>query len=754
MHPLFVTRLTAVDSHLGHARNYVSTDILRRIMKDYFGFQVKFVENITDIDDKIILRARQQHLLAKFKEDNGGEKGVVSDKVRDTTESAFKQYIQKNLPLLPEDTTPATLAAQLATVYQQVLDGKALTGDDPPGEKEGKIKMHINTVTSAAEALQAPSSDFFKKSDDVLLPYIDSLYSSTIDSNNHEIFEKLAKKFELRFFEDMKSLNVLEPDLITRVSEYVPQVVAFVEKIVNNGFAYATPDGSVYFDIDAFEKGGHFYARLEPWNRNDKSLQADGEGALSKTTGVKRNDSDFVLWKASKPGEPAWPSPWGPGRPGWHIECSAMASDALGREVDIHTGGEDLKFPHHDNELAQSEAYWSTKKDSAPWVNYFLHIGHLGIAGLKMSKSLKNFTTIRSALASGWTARSLRTSLLLGSWQDKIEMGDELITAVNSWESRLDNFFLKAIDVSKHPTHNKDTEADKTMLEALQHTKDEFHAAMCDSFNTPTAMRAMSSLVGKVNSAEALADATILEVARWITKMVALFGLDEEGDLKDEKRIGWAGVTIPAAAEPFVYPLSQLRDSVRPEARSAGFSLDKIGEFIATAESQTKDVKDTDSSKRYKVVFDHFTNDLKKLVEQKSPAKDFLILCDQVRDKYLPEVGIYLEDRDPLPAMVRPLDKTVAAELSARKDAAAKKKQEAEARKAAEEDRKKQLAEKAKLSHSEMFKTEEYSAWDDQGIPIREKGGDDVSKARKKKLVKEWEKQKKLHEGWLQDAQK
>lgn len=130
------------------------------------------------------------------------------------------------------------------------------------------------------------------------------------------------------------------PDVLTRVSEYVPQVVNFVEKIISNGFGYDSPDGSVYFDIDAFEKAGHFYAHLEPWNRNDKSLQADGGGALSKVTTVKRNDSDFALWKASKPGEPSWPSPWSPGRPGWHVECSVMASDVIGKELDIHSGGE------------------------------------------------------------------------------------------------------------------------------------------------------------------------------------------------------------------------------------------------------------------------------------------------------------------------------------------------------------------------------------------------------------------------------
>jgi len=182
----------------------------------------------------------------------------------------------------------------------------------------------------------------------------------------------LARFWEAKFFEDMARLRVKEPDTLTRVTEYIPEIVEFVKRIVENGYAYEVA-GSVYFDTNKFDATkNHFYAKLEPWSKGNKDLLEEGEGrfpphrppvttlpsslsgALSNSTG-RRSAADFALWKASKPGEPFWSSPWGPGRPGWHIECSVMASAILGDNMDIHSGGIDLAFPHHDNEIAQSE---------------------------------------------------------------------------------------------------------------------------------------------------------------------------------------------------------------------------------------------------------------------------------------------------------------------------------------------------------------------------------------------------------------
>lgn len=231
-------------------------------------------------------------------------------------------------------------------------------------------------------------------------------------------FDAVSRHWEKMFWEDMKKLNVKFPTVITRVTEYIPDIIDYVKKIMENGFAYES-GGSVYFDTEAFGKHkDHNYGKLEPWSVGNTQLAIEGEGewAKQKKVSEKKTKNDFALWKKSNPGEPAWESPWGLGRPGWHIECSAMASHILGDTLDVHCGGEDLRFPHHDNELAQSEAYYQHKQ----WVNYFFHTGHLHIDGRTMSKSKKNFITIKEALET-YTPRQIRMLYLLYRFNDPMD---------------------------------------------------------------------------------------------------------------------------------------------------------------------------------------------------------------------------------------------------------------------------------------------------------------------------------------------
>ncbi|KAF2465139.1 uncharacterized protein BDR25DRAFT_306797 [Lindgomyces ingoldianus] len=740
------------DSHLGHARNYVTIDILRRIMAGYFNFNLKFVQNVTDVDDKIILRGRQQHLLAKFKAENP----KLTKQVLETTVRAFDAYVKKNLPLLSQDLRPEDFNKESSGKYAHVIAGKSLDGIGPPTDEEAKIKMHLKTAGSAATALLASSNltqtdvnEFYTGAEDVLLPYLDSLHGSDIDSEDRSIFTKLTQKFEARFNEDMRSLNVLDPDVVTRVTEYGPQIVMFVEKIVENKYGYQTSDGSIYFDIDSFEKTpGNHYARLEPWNRNNKDLQADGEGALTKKPTEKRGDADFALWKSSKPGEPAWTSPWGPGRPGWHIECSAMASDVLGSQMDIHSGGIDLCFPHHDNELAQSEAHFSHKEGGHQWVNYFLHMGHLSISGSKMSKSLKNFITIREALARGdWTARSLRIIFLLGGWHDGVEITDDLRKAGSSFESYVTNFFYKVRDLEQHPNTNASGAEDERLRKLFEAAKERLHSALADSFDTPTALRAISGLITEYNSTDksGLSDAVVFDIAKWITRIVRIFGLDGSADPNDGTT-GWYGIDIPTEAKQFVYAAARERDEVRQHAIAGDLSDSVLASIIA----KDRFVPQQDASAApYAEVLSSFQENLKTLAEKKAPAKEFLALCDKLRDLDLWNLGVYLEDRENSHAMVRPIDSELRAARD-QKEAIARQKREAKEKREREEaERRAKLAEQAKIDHKEMFKTEEFSAWDLDGMPTKDAKGEDVPKSKMKKLKKEWEKQRKLHEDYL-----
>ncbi|EMC94126.1 hypothetical protein BAUCODRAFT_74977 [Baudoinia panamericana UAMH 10762] len=740
------------DAHLGHARNYVSTDIIRRILSDYFRFQVFFVMNITDVDDKIILAARQQHLLSEWL----AQHTEVDQEVREITNQAFLMYVAKHLPLLSNVVVLANYDEQVELAYGHVLKGQSLTNDgSPPGDKEAKIRMHMRTAESAVQALLALDHTydaFVAKASGVLLPYIDSLYKRTVKGTDHHIFTKLTKRYEQRFFEDMAALNVRSPDKLTRVTEYGPQIVDFVKQVQDHAFAYET-HGSVYYDIKQWESTGGVYARLEPWNRNDGELQADGEGALStKPSGSKKSAADFALWKASKEGEPSWPSPWGDGRPGWHIECSAMASDVLGKQIDVHSGGIDLAFPHHDNELAQSEAFWhESGKDSRQWVNYFLHMGHLSIQGSKMSKSLKNFTTIREAIAKGdWTPRGLRIVFLLGAWRDGLEITGEVVKAGRAWEDKVDNFFIKIRDLQSRMTAMKlDVNAGTngvngikmqngagSVADALAEAKRKFHDALCDSFDTPTAMRIISDLITLYNTQKHNPDTLSLELGRWVTEMVVMFGLDAQHKSGD---LGWSGLDIPEQAKPFIYPLSQLRDRVREQAKAGGVDIATLGKL------EDRDTRYSDNQP-YANAYADFQRKLFQLNTQGASPKDYLAACDHLRDSVLWQLDIYLEDRDAesLAALVRPVSQSLRDECANKEAATAAKSRAKEEAQAAEKER----LDRGKLSHLDMFRTTEYSAWDEEGMPTHDTEGKELAKSRTKKLRKDWTRQKQLHETW------
>lgn len=752
-------------SHLGHARNYVSTDIIRRILMYHFGFDVNFVMNYTDVDDKIIKAARRQRLLDLEK-----EKRHAPAEIKDLISKAFVAYAKDELPLLESNEGPLdenNYASRKQAAYGHVLAGGTLSSEGKPGDAEAKAKMHLNNMDSAAKALQTGTG--LDGAKEVLLPYLDSLYKETIDTSDQTMFTDLTQKMERAFEKDMQDLNVLPPDQVTRVTEYVPQIVKFVERIVEKGFAYEA-EGSVYFDISAFEKAGNTYARLRPDSKNDKALQEEGEGSLSKGLEGKKRSGDFALWKKSKKGEPYWDSPWGLGRPGWHIECSVMASDKLGEEMDVHSGGIDLAFPHHDNELAQSEAYHVCGKGEHTWVRYFLHMGHLSIAGSKMSKSLKNFQTIQDALATTYTARNMRIVFLMGRWNDGVEISPDMRKQADSWETAIDNFFTntkaKLSEAATGDTNIESlslTEISATgLLAELEQAKKEFNAALCNSFDTPTAMAVVLKIVKSArNSSDSIQ--AVEAVARWVTKVVGIFGLDASAK-PPYNEVGWAsGPVTDVDPKVGIKPYAAAYTRVKQDVESLALTAESINALL----SQQNPEEDFDKLEKtgerdleklalpYLRSISRLRDELRSAVAtttlEPATKQAVLILSDRIRDYDLTDLGVQLDDQLDRPSLIKfvPASKLKAArdekealrkEKEAQKEAARKAREKAEGEKWA----------KAKMPPQELFKGDpKYQEWDADGLPIKLTDGTEVPKSQTKKLKKEWDKQKKLHDEYL-----
>jgi cysteinyl-tRNA synthetase len=637
------------ESHLGHARTYVSLDVIRRITKDYLGYNVILAQNITDIDDKIIMRS--------------SERGIS--------------------------------------------------------------------------------------------------------------WLELTAKYESEFTEDMLMLGVENPDIVTRVSEYVPEIIEFIGALVDKGIAYES-NGSVYFSTEAFGKAGFTYGKLMPEQIGNSELLAEGEGALVANDD-KRNGSDFALWKKTKDHssdgivEPGWDSPWGKGRPGWHIECSVMSNFALERlggnkGLDIHCkytarrcclscvylvaeirivsyfalrvclfvcagGGTDLKFPHHENEIAQSEAYTGNHQ----WVNYFLHTGHLHIKGLKMAKSLKNFITIRQALEIN-TPRQIRFCFLLHKYNAPMDYGDGSLSQAVSIDKIFQEYFhnVKAVlrrymgakGVCGGPQHKGEKE--DVLYRSLESTKAAVRAALMDDFDTPRAIGCLMELIKESNkyteepgSVFSVSTILVQACALYITKTLAMLGLVQDSHSGNIGFGSWGGSTIAAGST---------------EAGEAG-------EAGASKEQVLGPLLDVLTKFRETVRVAAINND-------GDTAKTILTAADGLRDDVLPELGVRMEDKGSGKEVVtvwKMDDPEVLRKEKAAKEAA--KAQKAEAK--AEAARKlKEKEEKAKVHPKDLFTplTHLWSKFGEDGLPTHDKEGEPISKAALKKCQKEYSKQMELYE--------
>lgn len=367
---IYVCGVTVYDEcHLGHARSAFIFDFIRRYLK-YRGYKVKFVKNITDVDDKIINKAREE-----------------------------------------------------------IDDAKS------------------------------------------------PLYS--LDLNN--AVREVAARYTKGFCEDMDAIGIERPDVEPKATEHIKDMIKTITVLIEKGYAY-TSGGDVYFDVRKFERYGAL---------SNQNLDQMLEGARVEVGEKKKDPLDFALWKAAKENEPKWDSPWGPGRPGWHIECSVMSAKYLGENFDIHGGGRDLIFPHHENEIAQSEC--ATGKRFA---NYWVHNGLLTINGEKMSKSLGNYVSIKDVL-NRYSADILKLFFLSAHYSHPIDFSWEKMEATKNAYERFTALF------NKIETETGSGEAEKSGADAsnadIARLKQQFEEAMDDDFNTPSAIGALFEMVSLTN---------------------------------------------------------------------------------------------------------------------------------------------------------------------------------------------------------------------------------------------------------------
>ncbi|XP_066303689.1 probable cysteine--tRNA ligase, mitochondrial isoform X2 [Branchiostoma lanceolatum] len=482
-------------AHLGHACCYVKFDIIRRIMEDFFNIDLVMVMGITDIDDKIISKARELNME----------------------------------------------------------------------------------------------------------------------------FTHVAQTFANEFKRDMGRLRVQPPTVYTRVTNYMPQIISFVQKIVDRGYAYPTENGSVYFDV---KKYGDRYGKLV--------YQSDADLAqFREVDKEKRGFRDFALWKAVKPGEPWWTSPWGKGRgrPGWHIECSTMASAIFGDQLDIHTGGIDLMFPHHENEIAQCEAHHCVPQ----WANYFLHAGHLHKTSDKdkMSKSLKNTITIREFLEK-YTANQFRIFCMMTKYRSVVEYCDTMMNEAVSVQHTLTSFLNNADAYIRGQLECQAID-EALLMEKLSETKDKFRRAISDDFDTRAALEAILQLVRVTNkqlrSVEVdnpvRSPGVIAAIQAYVDRVLQLLGVEYPG----RKKMSVSTVDSTAQMNDVLDSLVKFRSTVRHYALLKGPDAQpKYGQPQTTASTTAGE------------------GEVGHVKLQRKEREPLMKACDEIRTE-LVWAGIQIQDR-------------------------------------------------------------------------------------------------------------
>jgi cysteinyl-tRNA synthetase len=390
----------------------------------------------------------------------------------------------------------------------------------------------------------------------------------------------LAKQSE----KDLDALGIQRADLYPRVTQHIPEIIELIERLIKKGFAYQI-DGDVYYAVDKFPDYGHL---------SHQSPEEVMAGARIEVDERKKNPSDFALWKSAKEGEPWFESPWGRGRPGWHIECSAMSMKYLGERYEIHGGATDLIFPHHENEIAQSEAATGKK----PFVKYWLHTGLLNLRGEKMSKSLGNFITVRDLLKE-WDPDVFRMAIISAHYTNPIEFYNEVLQQAEKNLSRIrksiEELEKKAVGLEEEGRRG---DRDTAYSSQIKEIEGRFVEAMDNDFNTPQALVAFQDLVRlgtRALSAGATGD-TLAAILGSLKKLGNVFGFIRIGGISAEKE-----EELPEDAERLIKEREDARknkdwkraDDIRKELSKMGILIEDTSKGVRWKRSKSQPEKES-----------------------------------------------------------------------------------------------------------------------------------------------------------------
>ncbi|MBC7081026.1 MAG: cysteine--tRNA ligase [Thermoplasmatales archaeon] len=458
-----------------------------------------------------------------------------------------------------------------------------------------KVRMYVCGITPYSDAHIGHARTYvafdiirryleYKGYDVFYVQNITDIDDKIIDSANKIGMPPLvySEMYAKRCLEDMRKLGIREASLYPKATEHVEDMINFIEKLIEKGYAYLS-DGDVYFSVKKFER----YGMLSKQNMEEiiAGARVSGEGKINK--------EDFALWKSAKPNEPKWTSPWGDGRPGWHIECSVMSSKYLGVPIDIHGGGEDLIFPHHENEISQSEAFFGKR-----FVNYWLHCGLLKIRGEKMSKSLGNIINLRDAIDE-WGADNLRFFFASYHYRSQADFSEEGIENAKNSLKRIISMKEKLSEMAGESKKFRKKELsieEKKYLEEIKNIKANFEKAMDDDFNTPRAIEEIFNFVRITNKFlmdkkepnssvckfaldEFISMNSVLNIFQEEKKIdeASLMAIAEKYGIKEKKSEKIIEKIIEIRREARENKNYKLADEIRDDLRKSGIELEDIG---------------------------------------------------------------------------------------------------------------------------------------------------------------------------------